>query len=516
MACWLSVKGSGVQEERSNIAVPPEHPNIIIFLVDDMGWQDCSLPFWTSVTDLNKKYRTPNMERMAANGMKFTDAYANSVCTPSRVSLMTGMNVARHRVTNWTNVKRDTPTDARDSLLTAPAWNYNGMSPVAGIEHTVAASPLPTLLRDAGYYTVHCGKAHFGSSGTPASDPLKLGFEVNIGGSSAGHPGSYLGSNHYNYAGRGPADTMWAVRGLEKYAEKDIFLTEALTREAVAALERNRKGAQKPFFLYLAHYAIHLPFDMDNRFYQQYIDRGLSPTEAKYAALIEGMDKSLGDIMDYLESSGLATNTYIIFATDNGGLSLTPQRGGARHTQNLPLKMGKGSLYEGGIRVPMIASGPKIPSHTVSHQPVQIEDLFPTVLELAGVRNYRPIQPVDGVSMVPFLYNPRKRNDKRPLIWHYPNSWTGGDEHGLAWMSAIRRGEWKLIYFHKEGRLELYNLNDDIGETTELSASHPRMLRKMAQRLTRELKARDAQLPVWKRSGENVPWPAALAGSTAR
>ncbi len=506
MICWLPAQGSGVQKKPSTIAAPPEHPNIIVFLVDDMGWQDTSVPFWDSITDLNRRYRTPNMERLAASGMKFTDAYSNSVCTPSRVSLMTGMNVARHRVTNWTNVKRDIPTDARDSLLTAPDWNYNGMSPVAGIAHTIVATPLPMILKDAGYYTVHSGKAHFASSGTPASDPVNIGFEVNIGGSSAGHPGSFLGSNNYNYAGSGPADTMWAVRGLDRYATQDVFLTDALTLEAIAALERNRQGAQQPFFLYLSHYAVHLPFDIDPRFYQRYINEGLDEQEARYAALIEGMDKSLGDIMDYLEKTGQDKNTYIIFTTDNGGLSRTPQRGGTRHTHNLPLKMGKGSLYEGGIRVPTIVTGPAIPARTVSHQPVHIEDIFPTVLELAGVGQYQTIQPIDGVSMVPLLRNSTRRHT-RMLIWHYPNAWAGGTERGLEWMSAMRRGDWKLIYFHKTGQRELYNLKEDIGETTELSARYPRQLRKMAELLTRELKARNAQMPVWKHSGENVRWP---------
>jgi arylsulfatase A-like enzyme len=165
-----------------------KRPNIILFLVDDMGWQDCSVPFWTKPTEWNKRYHTPNMERLAAEGMKFTNAYATPVCSPSRVSLMTGMNAAHHKVTNWT-LRKDQSVDYKDSMLLSPDWNINGMSPVPGIEHTVYATPLPLLLKEAGYYTIHCGKAHFGAMETPASDPLNIGFMLNIAGHAAGGPG---------------------------------------------------------------------------------------------------------------------------------------------------------------------------------------------------------------------------------------------------------------------------------------------------------------------------------------
>ena len=142
--------------------------NIIVFLVDDMGWQDTSVPFWEKRTPLNDLYRTPNMERLAKRGMKFSNAYSNPVCTPTRVSLVTGMNEARHRITNWTNVKKDTPTDHPDSLLTPPDWNHNGLSTAPGIKSAVVATPLPMLLKQAGYFNIHCGKAHFSPYGTPA------------------------------------------------------------------------------------------------------------------------------------------------------------------------------------------------------------------------------------------------------------------------------------------------------------------------------------------------------------
>ena len=277
-----------------------KRPNIILFLVDDMGWQDCSLPFWDKPTKLNATYHTPNMERLAAKGMMLTNAYSNAVCTPTRVSLMTGMNVARHGVTNWTNVNSNTPTDFKDSLLQPATWNYNGLTPElhysTTLQHTVVATPLPQILKEAGYYTIHAGKAHFASTGMPGASPINMGFDVNIGGSAAGHPGSFLASKNYRQNER---DTSWAVRGLEKYIPEDLYLTEAITRETIHTLDA--RVSNKPFFLYLSHYAVHVPYDKDIRFYQKYMDAGLTDTEAKYAALVEGMDKSLGDMMNYLE-----------------------------------------------------------------------------------------------------------------------------------------------------------------------------------------------------------------------
>jgi arylsulfatase A-like enzyme len=476
-------------------------PNIIIFLVDDMGWQDTSVPFWNKVTPLNQQYHTPNMERLASVGMKFTNAYAHPVCTPTRVSLMTGMNVARHHVTNWTNIKMNTPTDYPDSLLIPARWNYNGLSPIKDVEKTVYATPLPQLLKEAGYFTVHCGKAHFAPNGLPASNPINIGFDVNIGGSAAGHPGSFLGEKKYR---NNENDTSWAVKGLDQYAAKNMFLTEALTQEAIGTLKRNR---EKPFFLYMAHYAVHLPFDKDDRYYKKYIDAGLSDTEARYAALVEGMDKSLGDIMNYLKEHDLDKNTFIFFMSDNGGLSLTPQRSGETHTQNLPLKQGKGSLYEGGIRVPMIVAGPEVEKASVSDQPVIIEDFFPTVLELAAVKKFQSAQILDGKSFVPTLLRKNKTDPSKVLVWHYPNNWFNQNFHGTSWVSAVRKGPWKLIYFHKSGVLELYNLDEDISERDDLSKKIPEKTKEMAQLLTLELKKRNAHMPSVIKTNKPIPWP---------
>ena len=477
--------------------------NIIVFLVDDMGWQDTSVPFWHKPTSLNATYHTPNMERLAKRGMKFSNAYANSVCTPTRVSLVTGMNVVRHGITNWTNVKKDTPTDHPDSILNPPVWNHNGLAISTGIKNSVVATPLPKLLKQAGYFNIHCGKAHFAPYGTPASNPLNIGFDINIAGTAAGQPGSFLARDRYR---NNPNDTTWGVRGLEKYADQGLNLTEALTREAISTLKSSQNN-KKPFFLYMSHYAVHLPFSKDDRYYQKYVDRGLSDTEARYAALVEGMDKSLGDLMDYLDKEGIADETYILFLSDNGGLSTTPNRGGLAHTQNLPLKMGKGSLYEGGIRIPVIASGPGIIKASTNHQYIGIDDFFPTVLELAGIKNYQTIQQVDGKSFSPFLFDLNKSDNEKTLLWHYPNNWTTINLKGISWGSAIRKGNWKLVYFHKAAKLELYDLQADIGEKNDLSVFQTEKLKEMANLLTNELKVRGAKMPTYKKTGKQIPWP---------
>ena len=483
-----------------------KQPNIIFFMVDDMGWQDCSLPFDKVVSDLNKKYHTPNMERLASRGMQFTNGYANPVCTPTRVSLMTGMDVPRHQVTNWTNVRKDTPTDHPDSLLQPPVWNHNGMSPVNGINNTIVATPLPALLRDAGYHTIHVGKAHFAPYGTPAADPLQIGFQENVAGTAAGHPGSFLAADQY----RGnPTDTFWAVRGLEKYIEKGEFLTDALTYAALEKLDAVKSGT-KPFFLYLSHYAVHVPLSKDERFYSKYIAKGLDDKEARFASLVEGMDKSLGDLLDYLDQNGLSSNTNIVFMSDNGSLSLVPARGGKAFTHNLPLKQGKGSLYEGGIRVPLIVAGPGIPAGAKQRQYVGVHDFFPTMLEWAGVKKPEVIQHVDGQSIVPFLRNPDKTDDEKVLIWHYPNNWTNINVKGTSWGSAIRKGAYKLIYFHKTEEMELYNLENDLAEEHDLSAMMPEKLREMAALMTSALQSRNAPMPSIKSTGKQIPWPSDL------
>ncbi|MGB5555853.1 MAG: sulfatase, partial [Flavobacteriaceae bacterium] len=402
--------------ESDEITSPP--PNIVLFLVDDMGWQDTSVPFWTARTPFNEIYNTPNMERLAKEGMKFTQAYATPVCSPTRVSLMTGMNAARHRVTNWTLKKNAIqPMEVDHPQLEFPNWNVNGMSPVAGDSLAVHAMPLPQALHDAGYFTIHSGKAHLGAIGTPGENPLNLGFDINIAGHAAGAPESYLGKENFGNGKIGKE--VWAVPGLEKYHGKAVFLTEAITQEALKAVD-SAVAAQQPFFLYMAHYAVHTPIMGDDRFVQKYYEKGLDSTEAKYASMIEGMDKSLGDIMDYLKAKNLDENTILLFMSDNGGLS-AHARGGEPNSHNKPLASGKGSMYEGGIREPMLVKWPGITvAQAVSDYQVIIEDFYPTILEMAGIDSLKTVQKIDGESFVSVLKAEQEVSGVRPLIWHYP------------------------------------------------------------------------------------------------
>ena len=323
---------------------PKSRPNIIVMLTDDQGWQDTSEPFAAERTPQNDRYRTPNIERLVDEGMKFTNSYSNAVCTSTRVELMTGLNQVRTRVSNWTHF-RDEPTDRPHPDLVIPKWNTNGLQPVRGIPLSVHARTLPQLLQSEGYRTIHIGKGHLGTKGTPGEDPKAFGFDVRIGGRFSGAPGSYYGTDNFAREGD-PSATPWRAWDMEEYFGQEIYLTEALTLEAIAAV-RQAVSDGKPFFLYFAQFAPHTPIQPDPRFVQRYLDAGLPESEAAYASMIEGVDKSLGDIMDLLEELNIDQSTAVFFTSDNGGRSLPGRQFGVPHTHNAPLNSGKGSTYEG-------------------------------------------------------------------------------------------------------------------------------------------------------------------------
>lgn len=301
----------------ASVNAQQDRPNIILFMVDDMGWQDTSLPFWTQRTRLNSIYETPNMERLARHGMMFTQAYASPISSPSRCSLLTGSNAVRHHVTNWT-FRRGQMTDESDDYLVPPDWNYNGICQTEGVPNTYLARSFVDILRENGYHTIHCGKAHWGAQDTPGERPEHFGFDVNIAGHAAGGPATYLSELNYGHDAEGNPTAQFAVPGLQKYWGTGTFLTDALTQEAISALDAfSARRSVQPFFLYLSHYAVHVPIDRDMRFYEKYRHRGLSEKEAAYASLIEGMDKSLGDILDWLDRNGETQNTIVLFMSDD-------------------------------------------------------------------------------------------------------------------------------------------------------------------------------------------------------
>jgi arylsulfatase A-like enzyme len=466
-------------------------PNIVFFFVDDMGWQDTSLPFHTETTKLNEQYHTPNMEQLAREGVKFTQAYATAVCSPSRISLMTGMNAARHKVTTWTLIKDKSP-EPNHPTLTPPEWNVNGLSAVPNEERSIYAETLPQLLKKSGYKTIHAGKAHFGAKDTSGEDPLNLGFDVNIAGHAAGGPGSYWAKYNFSAHWRAPGNHIWDVPGLEKYHGTDIYLTEALTIEANEAINKAVEE-KKPFYLYMSHYAIHAPWEQDDRFHQKYVDAGLNKFDAVYASMLEGMDKSLKDIRDNLKRLGVDQNTIIVFMSDNGA----PKQAAL----NLPLRGHKLTPYEGGIRVPMIVKWPGVTKpNTINDQYLIIEDIFPTFLQMASLNEAAKKSP-DGISFTPLLTGKGSYQTDRPIYWHYPNTY---DQPPY---SVVRKGDWKLIYHHVDRKLELFNLTDDISEENDLFKENPPKAKELAQLLTDHLVETGGQMPIDKATGNPVEYP---------
>lgn len=477
----------------------PSRPNVLFFLVDDMGTQDTSEPFFfdgagrPQRTPLNERYRTPNIERLAGQGMKFTAAYACSVCTPTRVSIMTGMNAARHRVTTWTHP--DVPQDTGSNQvkhLRAPAWR------TAGVDETDIT--LPRLLQEAGYRTIHCGKAHFGSNGTFGGDPHDLGFDVNIAGHGAGGPGSYQGKHDFSAVWRN-GGTMWDVPGLEAYHGKDVFLTEALTLELKQAITSAVRDEQ-PFFAYMAHYAVHAPFEVDDRFADNHPE--LKGKDLAFATMVEGMDKSLGDLLDHLESLGVAEETLVVFYSDNGSAG----------PLNKPLRGKKGTRYEGGVRVPLIAAWGKvdpaeplqraldIPTGAVEDDVVVCEDIFPTVLAVTGVEHEHMI---DGRDLTPYLRGLPGTHRPPVQLLHFPHG------HNHDHFTVYREGAWKILYSYGPAKWELYDLSADPAEERDLVGEKPVLARAMARAMTGRLAKLGAQLSVRADTGEPVePDPRAL------
>jgi arylsulfatase A-like enzyme len=470
-------------------------PNIVVFLVDDMGVMDTSVPFLTDDAGrprrypLNEFYRTPHMERLAARGIRFNSFYAMSVCSPTRISLMTGQNAARHRTTNWINPERD-----NGGPQGPPDWNWKGL---ARDDVTLAR-----ILQAAGYRTIHVGKGHFGPRDTEGADPLNLGFDVNVGGAPSGAPGSYSGRENF---GRGGRRARNAVPHLEKYHGQDIFLTEALTLEASAHVAAAVKDG-KPFFLYFPHYAVHAPFESDPRFAANYRDSGKPAPAQAFATMIEGMDKSLGDLLDHLEAQGVAENTLVFFLGDNG--SDAPLGHQHEVACAAPLRGRKGAHYEGGMRVPFIAAWAKadaanphqqrlpIAAGAIQSQQAAVQDLFPTILAATGV-DPPPDHAIDGRPLERLLTG--RRDDRRPetFLMHYPHA-----PHRSDYFTVFRDGPWKVIYHYfpsaasENSHFQLYNLADDPFEQTNLAASHPAELQRMMRGLISALEHHHAVYPV--------------------
>lgn len=479
-----------------------ERPNIIVFLVDDMGLMDTSVPF---VVDgegnavkqpLNEWYRTPNMERLARQGIRFSTFYAQSVSSPSRASIMTGQNAARHRTTNWINAESNNRTPF------GPAeWNWKGLTREDMI--------YPYLLQQAGYKTIHVGKAHFGCQKSEGEDPRNLGFDVNIAGSAIGHPGSYHGENGYGWI---KGQRIRAVPDLEQYHGTNTFLSDALTLEAGKEMEKAVAG-HKPFYLNMAHYAVHSPFETDERFIGHYKDPARKQQAKAFATLIEGMDKSLGDILDRLEALGIAENTLIIFLGDNGGDA--PLGDAADYGSSAPFKGKKGSEYEGGVRVPFIVSWARpdknnkfqkaypIAQNAIQTQMGTVMDIYPTVLSVAGVGASKN-HVLDGSDLKKLLSGKKDKKHRDDFLMHFPH------EHRGSYFTSYRKGDWKLIYYYNPETpatpaYKLFNLAKDPYETNDLAKSETGKARELFDGMVKRLEKEKALYPVDAQNNELKP-----------
>ena len=508
-------------------------PNIILFLVDDLGQQDVSVPMLAEPSALNRRYRTPNLERLAARGVRFSNAYAAApVCTPSRTAILTGQSPARTGITYWT-LQRDTDQTSRHPRLDPPKWTVNGAQP--------SEANLPALLRARGYRTIHAGKAHFGANGTDGADPLRLGFDINIGGHAAGAPGSFLGTDHFKDAARkarasaatapatsaaiSPADaapSVWDVPGLAAWHGRDIWLDDALAREASAAVA-TAVSEGRPFYLSFCPYGVHAPIMADARFAADYPD--LDPTERAYATMVAAVDEALGQLVAQCERSGVLDSTVIVFTSDNGGLSAHARGaapdGATAHTHNAPLRSGKGSAYEGGLRVPLVVAGAGVARREAPVDvPVVGTDLYPTVLALAGA-TMPAGHACDGVDLAPMLRaasigtGPGAAPAERTILFHQPHRW-GPVGPGIEPFTAIRRGDWKLVFFHDplvqepastRGRLQLFEVACDPGETRDRAADAPERLHAMLAAMKAAVAAQGARMSVERATGRPVELP---------
>ena len=483
-----------------SFAADQSKPNIVVFLVDDMGVMDTSVPFLTDQSGkpktypLNEYYRTPSMERLAKQGIRFNNFYAMSVCSPTRISIMTGQNAARHHATNWINPDKD-----NRGPNGPPDWNWKGLK-----KNEVT---LPRLLASAGYRTIHVGKAHFGPRKFDGSEPLNLGFDVNVGGASFGAPGSYYGEQNY---GLGTRRASSAVPHLKKYHGTETFLTEALTIEAKARVS-DAVQAGEPFYLYMSHYAVHAPFHSEPRFADNYKTSGKPAPAQAFATLIEGMDKSLGDLLDHFEALGVAENTLVFFLGDNG--SDAPLGHQHEVACAAPLRGKKGAHYEGGMRVPFIAAWAKpsaenphqkqrpIPADVIQPQTAAVHDLFPTILSVVDVKSAKN-HIVDGVPLDTLLAGKPDTSREQTFLMHYPHS-----PHRSTYFTCYRHGDWKVIYHYfpskasDDSHYQLYNLADDPFEQKNLADAHPDRLRGMMQELIAAMKKHGALYPVNKSDG---------------
>ena len=432
-------------------------PNIVVIMADDLGWRDLHCYG-------NEQIDTPFLDQLAAEGMRFTDAYAAApVCSPTRAAMMTGLAPARLRLTNHAPGNPD-GFSLPGSDLQEPETVRN-----LALSYTTIAERLSA----AGYATGHVGKWHLSYVNPRGSEqldqrelyPEKQGFDVNIGGNSSGGPPSYFSPYRNSTLKDGAAGE---------------YLPSRLADEAMNFVRSNR---DRPFFLNWWPYSVHYPMQAPAELIAKYRQRK-EVKDPVYAAMIEGMDAAIGGFLKQLDEAGLRDNTLILFKSDNGGYS----------GDNRPLRGFKGTLYEGGLRVPWIVRWPgRVPAGSICATPVISTDCYPTLLEAAGVQPV-PGSTLDGRSLIS-LFEQKPGFDRDAIFFHYPN-YAFHKKNRLG--SAMRAGDFKLITYYDNGELELYRLSSDIGEEENLSQQHPEIVRRLKDKLDAWLRQTDARLPVRK------------------
>lgn len=433
-------------------AAAQKRPNIIFFLVDDLGWSDFGCYG-------NRVYETPNIDQFAGESLRFTNAYAACpVCSPTRASIMTGKYPPRVGLTDWIPGMKPRP----NSRLTTPP-----VPEQLALEETT----IPEYLKPLGYRTASIGKWHLGGAGF---GPLNQGFDVNIAGNHMGNPGRYFGP--FNFP------------NLQGGTSND-YITEKLSDAADEFIESC--AGKTPFFLYFAEYAVHTPLqarkEAIEKYRRKFGDKDFP--NATYAAMVESVDIALGRVRMKLRDLRIEKDTIILLTSDNGGL-LVEGRGRAPVTDNSPLRAGKGHVFEGGIREPLIVNWPGVTRPgSVCDVPVSSIDYLPTIMEMAG--GQAPARgSIDGVSIAPVLRG-KPKLDRDALFWHYPHY----SPQGGVPASAIREGDWKLIEFFDDGRLELFNLKDDPGERRNLVRVNASVAARLNSRLKEWRRSVHAVLP---------------------
>ena len=441
-------------------------PNIVLVLVDDLGWMDTGCYG-------SRYYETPNIDRLASQGMRFTNGYAAcAVCSPTRAAVLTGRYPARVGVTDWIRARFQggaIPTDKKNPSGYVGGKNRRLLCPRNPLWMELDEITLAEALEPAGYTSCHIGKWHLG-----ADDwyPEHQGFHYNYGGCDFGQPPSYFDP----YANA--RQEIERIPTLEP-RKKGEYLEDRLGDEPVNFI---RTHSDRPFFLYMANYAVHTPIQGREDLVEKY--KAKTPTNQKnpvYAAMVESVDHVVGKIMDALDANGQTENTIVIFTSDNGGL-LGP-------TRNAPLRSGKGFPYEGGIREPVIVRWPGVVEPgTECDVPVTSVDYFPTLCAAAGVR-LPSDRPIDGENIMPLLTRSGEIN-RDAIYWHFPHY-----RGKLGPYSIVREGDWKLIKRYDEETFELYNLANDLSETRDLSQNMPAKARELDARLRAWLQETSAKLP---------------------